>query len=56
MKFMLDTNTCIYIIKQKPAEVQGHFKKHSLYYFRKPLTQIPENFILTHEETMGRKV
>lgn len=29
MKFMLDTNTCIYLIKQKPPEVQKHFKTHS---------------------------
>ena len=27
MKFMLDTNTCIYIIKRKPSEVIQRFKK-----------------------------
>ena len=27
MKFMLDTNTCIYIIKQKPSEVIERFKR-----------------------------
>jgi tRNA(fMet)-specific endonuclease VapC len=26
MKYMLDTNTCIYIIKQKPAQVIERFK------------------------------
>lgn len=30
MKFMLDTNTCIYLIKKKPAEVIGHFKRHKV--------------------------
>lgn len=30
MKFMLDTNTCIYIIKQKPAKVLKHFKVYSV--------------------------
>lgn len=29
MKFMLDTNTCIYVIKQKFPEVLRHIKKHS---------------------------
>ena len=27
MKYMLDTNTCIYIIKQKPSEVIKKFKR-----------------------------
>ena len=27
MKFMLDTNTCIYIIKRKPSEVIQRFKR-----------------------------
>ena len=27
MKFMFDTNTCIYIIKQKPSEVIERFKR-----------------------------
>ena len=27
MKFMLDTNTCIYIVKQKPSEVIERFKR-----------------------------
>ena len=27
MKFMLDTNTCIYIIKRKPSEVIKRFKR-----------------------------
>lgn len=27
MKYMLDTNTCIYIIKQKPVEVIERFRK-----------------------------
>ncbi len=30
MKFMLDTNTCIYLIKQKPQKVLQHFKAHSI--------------------------
>lgn len=30
MKFMLDTNTCIYLIKKKPANVIGHFKRHKV--------------------------
>lgn len=30
MKFMLDTNTCIYIIKQKPPKVLKHFKAYSV--------------------------
>jgi len=29
MKFMLDTNTCIYIIKQKPPKALMHFSAHS---------------------------
>ncbi len=29
MKFMLDTDTCIYIIKQKFPEVLEHLEKHS---------------------------
>jgi len=27
MRFMLDTNTCIYIIKQKPSKVIERFKR-----------------------------
>lgn len=30
MKFMLDTNTCIYIIKRKPPKVLKHFKAYSV--------------------------
>ena len=30
MKLMLDTNTCIYIIKQKPQRVLKHFMAHSI--------------------------
>lgn len=30
MKFMFDTNTCIYIIKRKPPKVLLHFKKYSV--------------------------
>lgn len=30
MKFMLDTNICIYIIKQKPQKVLKHFRDHSV--------------------------
>ncbi len=30
MKFMLDTNICIYPIKQKPEKVLRHFKTHSM--------------------------
>lgn len=30
MKFMLDTNICIYIIKQKPSKVLMRFKKYSV--------------------------
>lgn len=29
MKFMLDTNICIYIIKQKPVKVLKRFTEHS---------------------------
>ena len=28
MKYMLDTNICIYLIKQKPPQVLKHFKTH----------------------------
>ena len=28
MKYMLDTNICIYLIKQKPEKVLRHFKDH----------------------------
>lgn len=30
MKYMLDTNICIYIIKQKPVHVLRKFKEHQL--------------------------
>jgi len=30
MEFMLDTNTCIYIIKQKPDKVLKHFTAYSV--------------------------
>ena len=30
MKFMLDTNICIYLIKQKPEKVLRRFKDHSI--------------------------
>jgi tRNA(fMet)-specific endonuclease VapC len=30
MRFMLDTNTCIHLIKQKPEKVLRHFKAHSV--------------------------
>jgi tRNA(fMet)-specific endonuclease VapC len=30
MKFMLDTNICIYLIKQKPVKVLKHFKSYSV--------------------------
>ena len=30
MKFMLDTNICIYLIKQKPVKVLKHFKSSSI--------------------------
>lgn len=30
MKYMLDTNICIYLIKQKPAKVLKHFKSHAV--------------------------
>jgi len=29
MKYMLDTNICIYLIKQKPPQVLDHFQVHS---------------------------
>jgi tRNA(fMet)-specific endonuclease VapC len=29
MKFMLDTNTCIYLIKKKSPHILNHFKNHS---------------------------
>ena len=28
MKYLLDTNICIYLIKQNPAKVLKHFKSH----------------------------
>ena len=28
MKYMLDTNICIYLIKQKPPQVLEHFQEH----------------------------
>jgi len=30
MKFMLDTNACVYIIRQKPPKVLKHFKAYSV--------------------------
>ncbi len=30
MKYMLDTNICIYLIKQKPEKVLRRFKNHSI--------------------------
>lgn len=30
MKYMLDTNICIYLIKKKPEKVLRHFKTHSI--------------------------
>jgi tRNA(fMet)-specific endonuclease VapC len=30
MKYMLDTNICIYLIKQKPEKVLRRFKDHSI--------------------------
>jgi tRNA(fMet)-specific endonuclease VapC len=30
MKFLLDTNICIYLIKQNPAKVIKHFKSHAI--------------------------
>ncbi|MEK6776934.1 MAG: type II toxin-antitoxin system VapC family toxin [bacterium] len=30
MKYMLDTNICIYLIKQKPSQVLKHFKTHTV--------------------------
>ena len=30
MKYMLDTNICIYLIKQKPPKVLKHFKSHAV--------------------------
>lgn len=30
MKYMLDTNICIYLIKQKPPKVLKHFKTHAI--------------------------
>ncbi len=29
LKYMLDTNICIYVIKRKPIEVLGKFNEHS---------------------------
>ena len=29
LKYMLDTNICIYVIKRKPIEVLSHFNEHS---------------------------
>jgi tRNA(fMet)-specific endonuclease VapC len=29
LKYMLDTNICIYVIKRKPLEVLGKFNEHS---------------------------
>ncbi len=30
MKYMLDTNICIYLIKQKPPKVFKHFRSHAV--------------------------
>jgi tRNA(fMet)-specific endonuclease VapC len=30
MKYMLDTNICIYLIKQQPPKVLKHFKSHAV--------------------------
>ncbi len=30
MKYLLDTNICIYLIKQNPAKVLKHFKSHAI--------------------------
>ena len=30
MKYMLDTNICIYLIKQHPAKVIKHFRSHAI--------------------------
>ena len=30
MKYMLDTNICIYLIKQRPPKVLRHFKSHTV--------------------------
>jgi len=30
MKYLLDTNICIYLIKQKPPKVLKHFKSHAV--------------------------
>lgn len=30
MKFLLDTNICIYLIKQQPPKVLKHFKSHTV--------------------------
>ena len=30
MEYMLDTNICIYLIKQRPPKVLRHFKSHSV--------------------------
>jgi tRNA(fMet)-specific endonuclease VapC len=30
MKYLLDTNICVYLIKQKPEKVLRHFKAHSV--------------------------
>lgn len=30
MKYLLDTNICIYLIKQKPPKVLKHFKSHDV--------------------------
>jgi tRNA(fMet)-specific endonuclease VapC len=30
MKFMLDTNICIYLIKQKPPQVMDRFQEHTI--------------------------
>ncbi len=30
MKYLLDTNICIYIINERPKRVLGHFRKHTV--------------------------
>lgn len=30
MRYLIDTNICIYIMNQRPLEVVEHFKKHTL--------------------------
>ena len=41
MKFLLDTNICIYIIKKKPPEVLEKFKKYTFTDNTREFSRVP---------------